>query len=198
MTDFPPVENWVDGVPHPATDIADLINATDERVGTLPSDYTGKASAVIAVSASASGPEPMTSSSIADFKNGYSVQQTIRTFSFDRTQPAISSGAVAINGAIGRFFDVSLTANVNATAITESGFPSSGRVDWELRLKQDATGGRTVGGGTDVAEGFSDATFDFGVDSIELPTAASSWVCLHFTRYNTGEKWIVTESARRD
>lgn len=55
--------------------------------------------------------------------------------------PTISSGTLTLDLSTGRFFNVSLNANV--TTLAFSNVPSSVAAIIDLKLTQDATGGRT-------------------------------------------------------
>ena len=97
----------------------------------------------------------------------------------------IVSGAVNIDCALGRYFTLSLTANV--TSITFSNLPASGRARslW-VTIKQDATGGRTVA---------FPSSFDWAGGTIGVvSSAANAKDNLALTTTDQGTSWEATLS----
>lgn len=99
------------------------------------------------------------------------------------TALTISSGTVNVNCALGDFFTLSLTANV--TSLTFSNLPAAGRaVSLAIRIRQDATGGRTLA----LPASFKGVT---GTDTT-VQSAANAWTLLTITTFDQGTRWEYT------
>lgn len=96
------------------------------------------------------------------------------------TALSIASGVVNIDLALGDYFTLNLTANV--TSITFSNLPASGNAkSIALRIKQDATGGRTVA---------LPASFKATGGSDTSPaSAANAYSLLTATTFDQGTRW---------
>jgi len=93
---------------------------------------------------------------------------------------SIASGVVAIDCSLGDYFTLSLTANV--TSITFSNLPASGvGRTIMIRLRQDATGGRTVA----LPSSFKAIT---GTDT-SVQSAANAYTILAITTFDQGTRW---------
>ncbi|MEE9141065.1 MAG: hypothetical protein V3U18_09895, partial [Alphaproteobacteria bacterium] len=69
----------------------------------------------------------------------------LKDYAITHNAVSISSGAITLDFATGNSFEVTLTENV--TSITIANPPATGNLgEAFIRFKQDATGGRTVGG----------------------------------------------------
>lgn len=107
---------------------------------------------------------------------GANVSEPVNTLS-------ISSGAVAVNCALGRYF--TLAANANMTSWTFSNVPGSGYAFTVMvRITQDATGSR-------VATWPSSFKWSGGAAGV-LSTAAGSVDVLALTTFDQGATWDVT------
>lgn len=96
------------------------------------------------------------------------------------TALSIASGVVNIDLSLGNLFTLALTANI--TSITFSNVPASGRgTSISVRIRQDATGGRTV----TLPSSFKAIS---GSDSA-VQTAANAYTVLNFTTYDQGTRW---------
>lgn len=96
------------------------------------------------------------------------------------TTLSISSGVVNIDLSTGDLFDLSLTANV--TSITFSNLPGSGKGQCIfVRMKQDATGSRTVA----LPSSFKAVS---GSDTA-VQLAANAYTCIALTSVDNGTRW---------
>lgn len=93
---------------------------------------------------------------------------------------SISSGTVAIDLSAAGFFTLLLNANVTAWTIT--GAPPAGKAgSWAIRIRQDATGGRTVALPSSFkATGGSDSA---------VASAANAYTLLTFTTFDGGTRY---------
>lgn len=99
------------------------------------------------------------------------------------TTLTISGGTVNIDCALGDFFTLTLTANV--TALTFSNLPAAGRgASLALRIRQDATGGRTLS----LPASFRATT---GTDTV-VQSAANAFTLLTITTFDQGTRWEYT------
>lgn len=102
------------------------------------------------------------------------------------TALSIASGVVTIDYALGDYFTLSLTANV--TSITFSNLPGSGKgASIAIRLRQDATGSRTV----TLPASFKAIT---GSDT-SVQSAANAYTVLHIETFDNGTRWEYTMKA---
>jgi hypothetical protein len=96
------------------------------------------------------------------------------------TALSIASGVVAIDCSLGDYFTLPLTANV--TSITFSNLPASGQARTLLvRMKQDATGSRTVA----LPSAFKAIT---GSDTV-VQSAANAYTVLAISTVDQGTRW---------
>ena len=96
------------------------------------------------------------------------------------TALAIESGVVNIDCALGDYFTLALTANV--TSITFSNLPASGiGAALSIRIRQDATGARTVA----LPSSFKAIT---GSDTA-VQAAANAYTQLIVTSHDQGTRW---------
>lgn len=91
-----------------------------------------------------------------------------------------ASGVVNVNCALGDYFTLSLSANV--TSITFSNLPAAGRgVSIMIRIRQDATGGRTVA----LPSSFKAIS---GSDTA-VQSSANAYTILSLTSFDQGTRW---------
>ena len=93
------------------------------------------------------------------------------------------SGSVNIDCSLCDFFTLGLTGNV--TALTFSNLPATGRaVSLAIRIRQDATGGRTLA---------LPASFRATAGSdTAIQSAANAWTLLTITTFDQGTRWEYT------
>ena len=94
-----------------------------------------------------------------------------------------ASGSVNIDCSLGDFFTLGLTGNV--TALTFTNLPATGRaVSLAIRIRQDATGGRTLA---------LPASFRATAGSdTAIQSAANAWTLLTITTFDQGTRWEYT------
>jgi hypothetical protein len=94
-----------------------------------------------------------------------------------------TSGSVNVDCSLGDFFTLNLTGNV--TALTFTNLPATGRaVSLAIRIRQDATGGRTFALPTSFrATAGSDTA---------IQTASNAWTLLTITTFDQGARWEYT------
>ncbi len=101
----------------------------------------------------------------------------------DAVTALATSGSVNIDCALGDFFTLGLTGNV--TALTFTNLPATGRaVSLAIRIRQDATGGRTLA----LPASFRATT---GSDTA-IQSAANAWTLLTITTFDQGARWEYT------
>jgi len=123
--------------------------------------------------AGATGPTGPTGATGATGATGPAASNVVTTLS-------ISSGVVNIDLSAGDLFDLSLTANV--TSITFSNLPGSGKGQCIfVRMKQDATGSRTVA----LPSSFKAVS---GSDTA-VQLAANAYTCIALTSVDNGTRW---------
>ena len=103
----------------------------------------------------------------------------------------VAGGAVAVSAADGAFLAAVLDEAVSANGITVSGLVAG--VAWSgiLRLRQDGTGGRQIGGSTNVNPGFNSSTFDLLGQTIAMPQAAGKGVLLGLAWPGEGKTYVI-------
>jgi hypothetical protein len=102
------------------------------------------------------------------------------------TALTISAGVVNIDCNAGDFFTLELTANV--TSITFTNLPTSGKgASLAIRVRQDATGGRTVA----LPASFKPTA---GSDTA-VQSAANAWTLITITTFDQGTRWEYTMRA---
>jgi hypothetical protein len=194
MTDLPANSlNWAAGGSHPLEEIRNLVDGTRERVGSLPADYAGLAGRLVMVLEDESGLQILDVGTVIDFAGA----QIGRGPALARIEPDISGGFATLSGAVGSAFDLLLTSDIAADGINFTDFPDDGFVECVVRLMQDEVGGHQINGATDVTAAFDNASFDFGVATVTLPTTANGWIELVAKRWGSDEPWYVREIDRR-
>lgn len=101
----------------------------------------------------------------------------------DAVTALATSGSVNIDCSLGDFFTLGLTGNV--TALTFTNLPTTGRaVSLAIRIRQDATGGRTLA----LPASFRATT---GSDTA-VQSAANAWTLVTLTTFDQGTRWEYT------
>lgn len=107
----------------------------------------------------------------------------VETLDFKKVNtPAISSGVLTLDLSTGRFFNVSLNANV--TTLTITNVPSGVMTSFEVVFKQDSTGSRTISWP-------SNFYFENGLPLV-LGTLPNDVALLRFATFDSGSTWVCT------
>lgn len=109
----------------------------------------------------------------------------------------VSGGALALSANDGMFLGSVLDEAVSANGITVSGLVVGQAWSGIVRLRQDGTGGRQIGGSTNVNPGFNATTFDLLGQTIAMPQTAGKGVLLGLTYPGEGKVYVLNLGAEQ-
>lgn len=198
MTAFPVINTaFADGVSVTKSDMRDLGNATEERIGTLPADYSSYTEqAVLCVNSDSDGPTVATSADVVSFNGAETKNQQVRGIRATRVAVALTAGEATLDFDDGQVFDVDVDDDISSEGLTIANAPAD-YSEIIVRLLNDGTGGHNIAGGTAVADAFPAASFTFPT-AITFPTGADTFVVLAGYRFSASEPYRMVLIDRDD
>lgn len=189
MTAFPTINTaFQDGVQVAKSDMRDFGNATVERIGTLPADYSGEtAGAFVVVNSGKTGLDVIADGDTADFAGAETIGQQIKGARHTVVAVGASAGTGTLNMGLGQAFLVTVSANLNSNGLSlANGFADYSEII--VKLQQNGTGGYTIAGGTNVSAAFNTASFTFPTE-VTWPTGANKYVVVAGYRFSSSDKY---------
>lgn len=203
MTALPTSADFPDGTPADKAKIRALLDGLIERgLQGMDTSLTGKGGRFIVVKADGSAIYVYDGTQVLSFLNG-SIDGFGLRDGFMKIRPlSVGTAGGTANKVIdtadategwdvleGSAALLTLNANVNASGFALSNLRTAGLSLLWLRIAQDGTGGRLLGGGSTVSSIFDAASHEFPV-AVSMPAGASAWVELQGKKVDSGKvRW---------
>ncbi len=202
MTALPTSADFPDGTPADKSKIRDLLDGLIERgLQGMDTSLAGKGGRFVVIKSNASGLYVYDGTAALSFLDG-----TIDGFGLRDGFMKIRALSVGTGGSAGKVIDtvdttqgwdvkegsaalLTLGGNINSGGLALSNLRTAGLSLLFLRIAQDGTGGRLLGGGSTVSTIFDAASHEFPV-AVTMPAGASAWVDLQGKKVDSGKvRW---------
>lgn len=192
MTAFPTIASaFGDGAAVTKSDMRDFANATVERIGELPADYTSYAGLQppVVVNADGDGLKVAASGDLVTFNGSETFNQLVRGIRHKSVAASLDANALVMNLNNGSAFVITLDNDLNEDGITLANTKDN-YSEIIIKLQQDGTGGRLINGGANVADGFLGTDFYFP-SAVTMPSGADTYVVLAGFRFSSSDPYLM-------
>lgn len=192
MTAFPDIATaFGDGAVVTKSDMRDLANATEERIGGLPADYSSYAGLQppAIVNVDGDGLKVAGSGDLINFNGAETFNQLARGFRHKTVTATVDAGIIALNLNNGAAIVITLDDDLNEDGITLSN-QKDNYCEIVIKIQQDGTGGRLINSGSAVADAFPDSDFYFP-SPVTMPSGANKYVVLAGFRFSNSEPYVM-------